>query len=271
MSSVSRVHLVDGGSVILKCAVDVFAAEPAILAHAARHGVPVPEIFASQVYEDGSMAMLIEDLGEPAREADFADAAQTAAAIHACPPRAESPVLDYDGLAEMPHRALAWLRRLQNDGRWLSADDLRVSLERVASVARERAKGVEIPPFGTCHSEFHSTSIHIGRGGLRILDWARSYNGPGLLDLVSWQGTQQAIHLQAVSDLIDAYVAAGGPAEAVAKRGGLPAHVWAAGWHKLWISEWFIQQAARWQESADDAVTETAVRRHLREVIECLS
>lgn len=271
MSSVSRVVLGDGRSVILKCAVDVFAAEPAILDHAAKHGVPVPALLASITSTDGSMAMLIEDLGEPVREASIADAAKAAVAVHGCPPRAGLPVLDYDGLVEMPLRALAWLRRLQNDERWLSADDIRVSLERVADVARERAAGVEIPPFGTCHSEFHPTSIHIGQHGLRVLDWARSYNGPGLLDLVSWQGTQEPIDLNAVSHLIDAYVTAGGAVEATARRGDLPAHVWAAGWDKLWICEWFIQQAARWQDPADDAATEKAVRRHLGEVIECLT
>ena len=36
------------------------------------------------------------------------------------------------------------------------------------------------------HSEFHPTSLHIGRDGRRLLDFARTFNGPGLLDLASW-------------------------------------------------------------------------------------
>jgi hypothetical protein len=270
MSSVSRVFLVDGRSVVLKCAVDVFADEPAILAYAASHGVPVPKLLASTIYDDGRMAMLIEDLGELEREADITDAAAAAVAVHRCPRRVESPVLDYDGLVELPARSLAWLGRLQKDGRWLQADDLRVSLGRLADVAKDRAKGAEIPPFGMCHSEFHPTSIHIGRDGMRILDWARSFTGPGLFDLVSWQGTRGSLDFDALADLIAAYVVAGGAAEAVLKRGGLAPHVWAVGWFKVWICEWFIQQAARWQDAADDAVTEGAVRRHLWEAIGCL-
>jgi hypothetical protein len=271
MSSVSRVYLTAGGSVILKCAADVFSAEPAALAHAATHGVPVPQLLAKKILDDGSMAMLIEDLGEPTREAGAADAVKAAVAVHACPPRAEAAVLNSAGLMELPVRALHWLKRLQDEGRWLNADDLQIALEQIVAMAERRARDADIPPFGTCHSEFHPTSIHIGSHGTRILDWARSYTGPGLLDLISWQGTVEPVDLRKVSDLIDAYVAAGGPAEATAERGGLSAHVWAAGWDKLWVAEWFMQQAARWQSPADDAVTQQAVRRHLREVVVCLT
>lgn len=271
MSSVSRVYLTAGGSLILKCAAEVFSAEPAALAHAATHGFPVPRLLAKEILDDGSMAMLIEDLGEPTREAGVSDAAETAVAVHACPPRAGAVVLDSAGLMELPVRALHWLKRLQDEGRWLNADDLQIALEQIVDVAERRARHADIPPFGTCHSEFHPTSIHIGSHGTRILDWARSYTGPGLLDLVSWQGTVEPVDLRKISDLIDAYAAAGGPAQVTAKRGGLPAHVWAAGWDKLWITEWFMQQAARWQNPADDAVTQQAVHRHIREAVVCLT
>jgi aminoglycoside phosphotransferase len=86
MSGVERLHLQDGTTAILKYAVERFAGEAAVLAHAAGHGVPVPRLLASTVQADGSGAMLLEDLGEPVKEADLQDAAAAAVAIHACPP-----------------------------------------------------------------------------------------------------------------------------------------------------------------------------------------
>lgn len=152
----------------------------------------------------------------------------------------------------------------------MPAEAVGVALARIAAVAPERARGADTPPFATCHSEFHPTSIHIGAAGLRILDWARSYTGRGLFDLVSWQGTQQPLDLRAVAELIDLYVACGGPAAVAARRGGLPAHVWAAGWDRVWIVEWYMRQAALWQDPTADDVTRSTVERHLREATECL-
>jgi hypothetical protein len=271
MSAVERLRLNDGSAVILKYAAEVFAGEAAVLTHTAAHDVPVPRLLASALQEDGSVVMLMEDLGEPSREADLEDAAATAVAIHACPPMAGRPVLDAAGLAELPVRALEWLTRLRDAGRWLDADDIRLGLEQLAGVADRRARGADLPPFGMCHSEFHPTSVHIGPQGLRVLDWARAYTGSGLLDLVSWQGTPDPLDLGAVSDLIEAYVSAGGPAQARADRGGLPAQVWAGGWDKLWVVEWFLESTLRWADPAMDTAMRKALRVHLGEAVECLT
>jgi hypothetical protein len=125
-----------------------------------------------------------------------------------------------------------------------------------------------------CHSEFHPTSLHIGDRGLHVMDLARSYTGPGLLDLASWQGTGQALDLRQVEELVRAYVDAGGAATAFTGRGGLPAHVWAAAWHKMWVVEWFIDAQNRFlpiTNADNDAATIEAFHVHVREVAEWLN
>jgi hypothetical protein len=271
MSGVERLFLTDAKTAILKYAVEVFAAEPRILRHAAHHGAPVPSLWADLSQDDGSTVMIMEDLGPQTREADLRDAARAAVAVHACPPFPAAPVLNTEGLADLPTRALGWLDALQESGRWSRAEKFRRDLERLEKVARRRASGAETPPFGMCHSEFHPTSIHLGAGDrLTVMDWARAYTGSGLLDLVSWQGTTEPLNLTAVSELITAYVAAGGPQEATANRGGLPAHVWASGWDKLWIVEWFLESTLRWGDPADDQTTSEVIHVHLAEAVQCL-
>lgn len=272
MSGVERLFFAGGETAVLKYAVEVFGAEPRILEHAARHGVPVPALLADEEQDDGGTVMIMEDLGPQGREADVNDAAVAAVAIHKCPPPAFGETLDADGLAELPSLALGWIEELQHAGRWPEVEDFRRQLGELEKVARRRARGATIPPYGMCHSEFHPTSIHIGAGGrLTIMDWARAYTGNGLLDLVSWQGTPKPLDLDAVSELITAYVAAGGPQEATADRGGLPAHVWASGWDKLWIVEWFLQGCFRWGDPADDDSTRQIISVHLAEAVECLT
>lgn len=270
MSAVERLYLDDGSTTILKYAVVDFAAEAGVLAHVAAHGAPVPRLLADKVQDDGSVVMVMEDLGEEVREAGLKDAAEAAVAVHTCPPLQGRPVLDAPGLAALPGKALDWLTALQAEGRWRDADDLGLALARVAEAAPYRAEGAKTPPYGMCHSEFHPTSLHIGASGLRVLDWARAYTGNGLLDLVSWQRTPEPLRLDAVAELIDAYVTAGGPESARADRGGLPAHVWASGWDKMWVVEWFLETTYRRADPGNDAAMTTAVRRHLQEVVECL-
>jgi hypothetical protein len=65
----------------------------------------------------------------------------------------------------------------------------------------------------------------------RLLDWARAFTGPGLLDLISWQGTTAAPDLDAFRMLLGVYIAAGGPAEVLADRGGLPVEQWSERQH----------------------------------------
>jgi hypothetical protein len=274
MSGVERLHLDDGSTVILKYAVERFGAEPAILRHAASHDVPVPAVLASTVQPDGSAAFLLEDLGEPIREATLLDAAQAAVAIHRCPPMDGIPVLDQAALEALPTKALRTLEQLQATGRWQEADTngIRKALERLEGLAGRRATGAELPPFGLCHSEFHPTSLHVTDRGPYLLDLARAFTGPGLLDLVSWQGTGDPMNLSKVTQLLNAYMDAGGPEEAIADRGGLPAHRWAGGWFKLWVTEWFLEATLKYAATTEhDDSNQLGTLRDLKEALECLA
>jgi hypothetical protein len=100
-----------------------------------------------------------------------------------------------------------------------------------------RVVGAELPPFGLCHSEYHPTSLHIGARGWHLLDFARAFTGPGLLDLASWHGTLGNPDPARTTGLIKRYVALGGHQQALAPRGGLDAASWALGWHRLWAAD----------------------------------
>ncbi|MFF0524089.1 hypothetical protein ACFYTC_35795 [Actinomadura nitritigenes] len=273
LSAVERVHLDDGGTVILKSAIAPFTGEADVLQHAGRHGVPVPKVLAVSRQGQAHLSMLLEDLGEhPTEDAPLPQGAAAAVAIHACPPMPGLPMLDARELASLPGRALDSLARLQQAGRWSDAADIRRSLTNLADVAEARSEGVAMPPFGMCHSEFHPTSLHTGPFGLRILDWARAFTGPGLLDLASWRDTPLPLDVTAIAEMIGAYIAAGGPKSAAAERGGLPAEVWAGGWHRVWICEWYLQQSVHWMPDPDaDEATQRVVRRHLTEAEQCLT
>lgn len=272
MSVVERLHAPGGETAVFKYARAPFDAEARVLGHAARHGVPVPALFA-EAYRPGLLGMLLEDLGPVAREATLGEGARAAAVTHAVPGLPRLAVLDAAGLAELPKAALASLDELTGAGRWTDAEDIRDGLRALLDSAAARAAGAQTPPFGLCHSEFHPTSLHVGgQGDWRLLDWARGFTGPGLLDLVSWQGTTRPPDYGALDRLLDAYVAAGGPAQVRDERGGLPAARWAVLWHRTWVIEWYLAQAATWiGDLADDPAYQRVVRRHLGEALECVT
>lgn len=271
MSGVERVCLPDGRRVIFKYAREPFRDEARILHHVAAHGLPVPELLASTT-RGGVLGMLMEDLG-PSREPTLNDAAEAAVAVHRLPlPPQRVPVLDSVALAELPARARDHLSALRAAGRWADATDTDADLQRLARSAERRARDAEIPPFGLVHSEFHPTSLHIGSHGWRLLDFARACVGPGVLDLVSWQGTTSPPDPAALWDLLHAYVRAGGADSVLADRGGLDVVSWAIGFHRLWIVEWYLELARWWMPEPDyDEHDAAVVRRHLAEVTQCLS
>lgn len=271
LSGVERVHLPGGATVFLKYASQPFTDEPRVLVHVARHGVPVPELLASAVRGD-SMAMVIEDLGAPGRDATTSDAARAAVAAHAVPPTAGLAQLDGPALRALPGSCLRRIGDLVDAQRWPAPAHDIDRLEHLAEIASVRAEGADTAPFGLCHSEFHPTSIHIGRKGWRLLDWARAFIGPGLLDLASWQNTIDTPDLAALDALINAYITAGGGASARDDRGGLPAARWAFGWHRLWVINWYLEQATIWiNDPSTDPTYQQVIRRHLAEAIECLA
>jgi hypothetical protein len=277
LSGVERLTFPDGGTAIYKYAARPFTGEDRALRAAARAGVPVPTVLGSAL-RDGTLGMLLEDLGEPVREARDADGLTAAIILHAAAPDPALTDMTEATLGALPSRALGHLRRLRKGGRWAADEagtagtaDLGDLLGALARAASARAKGVTMPPWGWAHSEFHPTSLHIGPSAWHLLDFARAFNGPGLLDLASWHGTLDAADPDRLRAFIESYVAAGGNRGALAERGGLRAEAWALGWHRVWAVEWFMEQAVRWINDPDsDPAYISVVRRHLRDAVRLL-
>lgn len=259
-SGVERLQMAGGGSVVFKYSEEPFDREHLTLTLAARECIPAPRLLAAHTVP-GLLGMLLEDLGQPVREAGQDDAARAAVAVHRAPAIGAGwlPRVTESGLAGMPARILARAAKLGLPG------DIADVCAAIVRRARQLAEGTDLPPFGLCHSEFHPTSLHIGARGWRLLDFARAFTGPGLLDLASWQGTTAEPDPVAVAALIDAYISAGGPAETAAARGGLPAQNWALGWHRVTISDWYAEQIERGWARDELSLWTSTISRHLAE------
>ncbi|MEW1862895.1 MULTISPECIES: aminoglycoside phosphotransferase family protein [unclassified Streptomyces] len=264
LSGVERLTFPDGATAIYKYAAEPFTAEDRFLRAAATAGIPVPDIAGSLV-RDGLLGMVIEDLGEPVREAQDADGVTAAVTLHAAAPSTLVPALDEDALAALPGLALGHLRHLREAGRWTEGtEDIAEMLHALNGAAAKRAEGTTVAPWGWVHSEFHPTSLHIKADGWHLLDFARTFNGPGLLDLASWHGTIGNADPDRLRAFIETYVVAGGNRCALSTRGGLAPQAWALGWHRVWAIEWFMEQALRWiNDPTSDEAYITVVRRHL--------
>ncbi|QKW49516.1 phosphotransferase family protein [Streptomyces buecherae] len=270
MSGVERLTFPDGATAIFKYAKKPFDSEDQALRLAHTLGVPVPEVHASAVL-DGWLGMLLEDLGTPSRDADDLDGAAAAVVLHHTRTAAALPVLDGEALRSLPGRALDHLDQLRKAERWQDADDIETALDRLAQAAEARSAGTTMAPFGWVHSEFHPTSLHIGQRGWRLLDFARAFTGPGLLDLASWHGTLDEPEPYRLRVFLEQYVTEGGTPDALAVRGGLAAEQWALGWHRMWAVEWFMEQAIRWiNDPATDPAYIKVVRRHLTDSLRLL-
>ena len=259
-SGVERLRLAGGGTVVFKYAQEPFDREHLALALAASGGVPVPRLLAAAT-APGILGMLLEDLGQPVREAAEQDAAEAAVRVH-CVPVTDAgwlPCLDQAALSALPARITARAARLE------LPDGITDTAAAIARHAERCTEGAGLPPFGFCHSEFHPTSLHIGPGGRRLLDFARAFTGPGLLDLASWHGTITPPAPHAVAALITAYIKAGGPPETAAPRGGIPAPNWALGWHRIWISDWYAEQLERGWAGREVRTWTDTISRHLNE------
>ncbi|MBT2393695.1 phosphotransferase [Streptomyces sp. ISL-1] len=270
MSGVERLTLPDGATAIFKYAKKPFDSEDQALRLAHTLGVPVPKVHASAVL-DGWLGMLLEDLGTPIRDADDLDGAAAAVVLHHTRTAAALPVLDQEALRSLPGRALDHLDQLRKAERWQDADDIESALDQLAQAAEARSAGTTVAPFGWVHSEFHPTSLHIGQRGWRLLDFARAFTGPGLLDLASWHGTLEEPDPVRLRVFLETYVTEGGTPDALAERGGLAAENWALGWHRMWAVEWFMEQAIRWiNDPATDPAYIKVVRRHLTDALRLL-
>ncbi|MGW4412496.1 hypothetical protein ACWEJ6_51475 [Nonomuraea sp. NPDC004702] len=254
-----------GASVVLKYAEHPFDREERALRYAARGGLPVPRVHAAHS-RAGLLTMLLEDLGDPIQEATDTDGAAAAVALHQISGhRSGLPALGEAELTSMPGRILARLAKL--DLASIAIDQLH-ALEAAAS---SRAAGAAMAPFGLCHSEYHLTSVHIGQRGRYLLDFARAFVGPGLLDMASWHGTLRAPDPDRLYPLLEDYVAYGGPAHTLTRRGGLPAQRWALGWHRVWVADWFAEQIERgWAREKPQAWI-NAITRHLNDAADLLA
>ncbi|MEU9007390.1 hypothetical protein AB0D15_37185, partial [Streptomyces sp. NPDC048551] len=190
---------------------------------------------------------------------------------YAARPAGGLPLLDGTGLAALPGRALDHLQRLRKADRWTDCDDIETALGKISAAADARVQGATLDPFGWVHSEFHPTSVHIGENGWHLLDFARAFTGPGLIDLASYHGTTETPSPVRLRVFLEQYVTAGGHEDALAARGGLAAEAWALGWHRMWAVEWFMEQAIRWiNDPAQDGAYIPVVRRHLGDVVQLL-
>ncbi|MEU8388600.1 aminoglycoside phosphotransferase [Micromonospora sp. NPDC048843] len=271
LSSVERWVFSDDSSLICKLATAPFTDEATVLRALHNQQAPVPLLNGYTMRPDG-LGMLIEDLGEPSRTATFAEAAAAARWVHATAGLPNLPTFDEAGLARLPEQGLDALNELRRQGRFThDAAGIEVALQRLAAAARHRADGAERSPFGLCHGEFHRTSLHVSRVGCRLIDWAKAFTGPGLLDLATWFGTRTPTEPRLLTRLIHAYVAAGGNPDAEADRGGLPAARWALGWHRVWAACWMLTTAAagHYQASADRHHTQVVLRQ-LRAAVDLL-
>ncbi|GIG55721.1 hypothetical protein Lfu02_00930 [Longispora fulva] len=271
LSGVERLHLADGSTAIFKYAAEPFTGEDRALRLADENGVPVPELHTSDVQEH-TLGMIMEDRGPETRDATDTDGAQAAARLHTVPPLPDLATLDQTRLAGLVDRSLTRLTTLTAAGRWTSVEDLASMLTALSTASNRLSTGAELAPFGLCHSEFHPTSLHISETGWRLLDFARAFNGPGLLDLASWHGTNDDPDPAKLRHLLGAYVAAGGHRDTLATRGGLLAENWALGWHRIWAIAWYLDQSVRWiNDPESDPAYIDATRRHLREAVQLLA
>lgn len=263
-SGVERLRLASGATVVFKYAEGPFADEHIALDVAQRGGLYVAERLAVVRVQD-ALGMLLTDLGPAVREATDAEGAALAVTVHRIGDTGSLTVVGESQLAAMPGQIAAQMRVQGFD---CSALQIARDLNEAAA---DRARRAGLAPFGLCHSEWHPTSVHIGDARTHLLDFARAFRGPGLLDLASWHGTIADPNPDQLHETIHAYVNAGGPETALQDRGGLPAARWALGWHRLWVADWFTHQMTiGWARGAEEAWA-NAITRHLTEAAHLLN
>lgn len=253
-----------GPSLVYKEAWAPLDREDTALRYAASQGIPVPEVIASH-HQDGRGAVLMTDLGQPARPATAADAAPLAVQIHRAPGTG-LPVIDAAALAAMLPRIAV---RAHKHG---LSDETVNTAARLAGSARRLAAPAAIQPVGLCHSEWHPESVLIdAEGQPHAYDWARAFAGPALIDLSSWLGTREPPNPAALRVLIGDYVNAGGHIDALDIRAGLTPEAWALGWHRIWAADWYLQQLEMdWIPDEHVKVQREAIERHTAEAAELL-
>jgi Phosphotransferase enzyme family len=256
-SGVDRVGLADGGRVVLKYARAPFLDECRHLLSAADASVPVPRLWAASRNRH-TVYLLMDDLGDSQREPDDNDGAAAAALLHTS---GWQPPVGRIDLAALPDAAHAALTYLQAAGR-VDAPDLSELLSYLAAAAVDARPGPQ--PTGPIHGELHPTSIHLGHDGRHLLDFAKSFHGPLLFDLASWQGTRNPPNSDRLAAMIDQYLRAGGDPAITQPVAGRPAVTWALAWHRVWAAHWYLTHAVRHNTGVHDDTMIAIVRRQLR-------
>ncbi|MER7035714.1 aminoglycoside phosphotransferase family protein, partial [Streptomyces albidoflavus] len=127
MSGVERVTFPDSTTAVFKYAKEPFDREAQALRLAYQRRLPVPALHATAM-QDKWLGMLMDDLGTPVRDADDLDGVAAAVMLHAARPASGLPLLDGEGLAALPGRALDHLQRLRKADRWADCDDIETAL-----------------------------------------------------------------------------------------------------------------------------------------------
>ncbi|RKR88425.1 phosphotransferase family enzyme [Micromonospora pisi] len=271
LSGVERLHLTGGATLVFKYAAGPFANEDRTLRYLAAHGVPVPRVRGSATIEN-TLGMLIEDLGPATREANEDDAAIAAARLHNLDPAPGLATLDETTLRALPARSLGHIHHLRDNGRLTDARKLAQLFHALNSIAPTRAAGADLAPFGICHSELHPTSLHITDHGWHLLDVAKAFNGPGILDLATWHGTRNPADPPRLRRLLTRYVQAGGNPHALTNRAGLPAETWALAWHRIWAAEALLHQTTiTTDQTGPEQGTIDAIQRQATGALELLN
>jgi hypothetical protein len=262
LSGVQRLRIADGTSAILKYAGEPFTDEAAAFRAAAAASVPVPVLY-SHAIRDSVLVMLLEDLGQPQREATDADGAVAAARLHRSGCDQVGLVWDEVALASLPELIIESLQRRHADGQLIGTAGLLGTLAALAKRAQMRATDATTPPFGATHGELHPTSVHISTTGWRLVDFGMSFTGPAVLDLATWQGTRHRPDHARLRAQLRVYIAAGGDDRILTPRGGLPAAAWALGWHRLWSAAWLLRQALPAMDCHEDEAITAVLRRQI--------
>jgi hypothetical protein len=265
LSRVERVNLGDSSNIILKRSRWPLVDEGRVFQHLSQSNIPLPNLYFARV-TDNELTLLMEDLGPIIHEPTLEEAAEFAVRAHAAVPPEGIPVLDEEALRSLPEKISNGIETLTERGRWHPSDRLHDLLEWISRYSSELSQDAAMPPFGLCHSEYHPTSLHIGTMKTALVDWARAFIGPGLLDLASWFGTFTPPDSEACRHLIELYVEAGGDSHALSDRGSLPAEDWAFFWHRIWVVDWFVASCLNWtNDESQDHIWQDVVERHLEE------
>ncbi|MFJ4435223.1 phosphotransferase [Streptomyces sp. NPDC088923] len=268
---VERLVFADGLTLIHKYGHAPLAHEAATHRVLQAAGVPVATLHSSEV-RDKHMTIVMEDLGEAERPATEDEVLALLLVLHRAPSPPGSPSLSESTMITLPDRARWHLDRLQETGRWTAlAGRLGDDLDKVRKVSEERSAGADQEPFGWVHTEIAGNGVHVGPRGIRLIDFARSYAGPVLFDLVSWGDGLDRPRPREARAFLERYVDLGGPASTLDRRAGLSAERWALAWLRVWRVEWYLEQSAvRYADPGLDATRQALVRRNMDQALDLL-